>query len=66
MSGTQETVFVVNKFKHLPTEAGKKTELKFVGAAKVFDDRKDARAYCKSMKARSMYYTYKVFSCKKG
>lgn len=35
--------------------------------AKVFDDRKDARAYAKRMNARpNARYRYTVYSCKKG
>lgn len=34
--------------------------------AKVFDDRKDARAYAKRMNERKSKYNYTVQSCKKG
>ena len=56
----------VQEITHVVIKLRTNEEKTFVGAAKVFDDRKDARAYAKSMNARSMYYSYKVFSCKKG
>ena len=56
MSEKQETVHVVMRdhYSHGPK------------AAKVFDDRKDARAYAARMNARTKNYSYTVQSCKKG
>ncbi len=59
MSEHQETVHVVLRTRSYFTEHEAK-------AAKVFDDRADARAYAKRMNGRSRKYVYTVQSCKKG
>lgn len=59
MSEKQETVHVVIRAYEYFTAHE-------VKAAKVFDDRKDARAYAKRMNGRSKKYSYTVQSCKKG
>ena len=59
MSEKQETVHVVIRTWIWSTQHEAK-------AAKVFDDRKDARAYAARMNARSKNYNYTVQSCKKG
>ena len=65
MSEKQETVHVVLR---RPAGWGTHKATKSFGAAvKVFDDRKDARAYAKRMNARpNARYRYTVYSCKKG
>lgn len=64
MSGEkQETVHVV--LKTAWTDNGKYSE-KVVTAAKVFDDRTDAREYAARMNLRTKKYVYKVSSCKMG
>ena len=57
MSEKQETVHVVMRG---PDRWGDTQPVK------VFDDRKDARAYAKRMSARSKRYDYIVKSVKKG
>lgn len=57
MSEKQETVHVVQRRMFCTAN---------VTAAKVFDDRRDARAYAKQMNERSKKYDYTVQSCKKG
>ena len=59
MSEKQETVHVVIRTRIWSAQHDAK-------AAKVFDDRKDARAYAARMNARSKNYNYTVQSCKKG
>lgn len=61
MSEKQETVHVVTRSTYLPN-----IDLRVVKPVKVFDDRKDARAYAKRMNARSAKHTYAVHSVKKG
>ena len=61
MSEKQETVHGV--LREETTLAG---TLKGPKLVKVFDDRKDARAYAARMNARSKNYSYTVQSCKKG
>ena len=63
MADRQETVHVV--LKSYWEDLGKYTR-KVTTAAKVFDDRDDARDYAQRMNDASNVYEYKVQSCKKG
>lgn len=61
MGEKQEKVFAVTRWKvggdHFPI---------FDKVAKVFDDRKDARAYCKRYNERSRKYHYEYHGALKG
>lgn len=59
MTEIQEKMHVVNKFKRHPKKAI------FIRSMKVFDDRKDARAYANRYN-HSKVFLYKVQTCKKG
>ena len=67
MGEKQEKVWVV--LKHGPFNdkyaSGDLTDYGDV-PVKVFDDRKDARAYTKTIGKRAKLYTYSVVGCKKG